>query len=64
MATRSEPFASIDGVEGVGIRASSADSEVNFAELPTGASVYFAWIAVACVVLSAEGIEGTADEIR
>ena len=29
MATGSEPFASIDGAEGVGIRASSADSEVN-----------------------------------
>ena len=29
MSTRSEPFASIDGAEGVGIRASSADWEVN-----------------------------------
>ena len=29
MATRSEPFVSIDGAEGVGIRASSADWEVN-----------------------------------
>ena len=29
MATRSEPFALIGGVEGVEIRASSADSEMN-----------------------------------
>ncbi len=64
MATRSEPFASIDGAEGVGIRASSADSEVNIAKLQTGASVYSAWIAVACAVLSAEAVGGVPHEIR
>ncbi len=32
MTTKPEPFASIDGAEGVGIRASSADSGVNIRE--------------------------------
>ena len=54
MVPTSEPFASIDGVEGVGIRASSADSEVNFAELQTGASVNFAFCEGIAVLSASE----------
>ena len=68
MATRSEPFASIGGAEGVGIRASSGDLGSEHSLSFRLARVFISHcrrgITVACAVPSAEAVGGVPHEIR
>ena len=62
MATRSEPFVSIDGAEGVGIRASSADLGSEHSPSFRLARAFISQcrrgITEACAVPSAKAVEG------